>query len=57
MAGDDLAQDLSLGSHRGYLPRPVVQTGFHRRKGIDLNYELGEPVTPLGNVDSGAELS
>lgn len=54
MAGDDLAQDLSLGSHHGY---PVVQTGFHRGKGTDLNYELGEQVTPLGNVGSGAELS
>lgn len=57
MAGDDLAQDLSLGSHCGYLPMPAVQNGFHRGKGIDLNYELGKPVTPLGNVDSGAELS
>lgn len=35
---------------------PVVQTGFHRGKGIDLNYELGKLVTPLGNVDSGVEL-
>lgn len=57
MAEDNLVQDLSLGSHRGYLPMPAVQTGFHRGKGIDLNYELGKPVTPLGNVGSGAELS
>lgn len=57
MAGDDLAQDLSLGSCHGCLPMPAVQTGFHRGKGIDLNYELGEPVTPLGNMGSGAELS
>lgn len=56
MAGEDLAQDLSLGFHCGCLPMPAVQTGFHRGKGIDLNYELGKLVTPLGYVGSGAKL-
>lgn len=42
MAGADLAQDLSLGSHHGCLSMSAVQTGFHRGKEIDLNYELGK---------------
>lgn len=56
VAGADLAQDLSLGSHHGCLSMPAVQTGFHRGKEIDLNYELSKPVTPLGNMVSGAKL-
>lgn len=42
MAGADLDQDLSLGSHQGCISMPVAQTGFQRGKGIDLNYELGK---------------
>lgn len=36
---------------------PLLQTGFHRVKGIDLYYDLGKLVTPSGNVGSGAALS
>lgn len=50
IAGADLAQDLSLGSHHRYLSMTAVQSGFHRGK------ELSKPVTPLGNMGSGAKL-
>lgn len=45
------------GFCHGCLPTPLLQTCFHRVKGIDLNYDLGKFVTPLGNVGSEAELS